>query len=154
MVDAVIHSLFVHSLLGQTQMNNVLLALKQWLEQGSQGDRPESPPQNRCRTAIMALVFIADVHLALAAEIRDGHGQADDMPVANLFDLIRAGEVDGDDFWQLLVVAGVRAFEFDQAPAFYGLVERWAAHDPDDLMLRRAVVNLLVEVYHTLRPGQ
>lgn len=153
-VDAVIHSLLVHSLGGQTEMNNVLLALKQWLEQGSQGDRPESPPQNRCRTAIMALVVIADIHLALAAEIRDGHGQAEDMPVTNLFDLIRDGEVNGDDFWQLLVVAGVRAFEFDQAPAFYGLIERWAAEAPDDIMLRRAVVNLLVEVYGTLRPGQ
>lgn len=149
-VNAVIHSLLVHSLSGQTQMNNVLLALKQWLEEGSRGDRHDRAPQNRCLTAILALMVIADVHLALAADARAD--RAGDMPITNLFDLVRDGEIDRGDFWQLMVAAGVRSFEFQKIPGFYWLIERWSEYIEADSTLSGTIVRLIVDVYGALHP--
>lgn len=151
-VNAVIHSLLVHSLAGQPQMNNVLLALKQWIEEGSRGDRHDLAPQNRCLTGILALMVIADVHLALAADVREGN--AGDIPIANLFDLVREGEIDRGDFWQLMVVAGVRSFEFQKIPGFYWLIERWSEYIADDAALSGSIVKLIVDVYGALHPDK
>ncbi len=151
-VNAVIHSLLVHSLSGRTQMNNVLLALKQWIEEGSRGDRRNPAPQNRCLTGILALMLIADVHLALAANVRDGN--ITDVPSANLFDLVREGEINRGDFWQLMIAAGVRSFEFQKIPGFFWLIERWSEYIADDAALSGTIVRLIVDVYQALQPDK
>jgi hypothetical protein len=151
LADAVIHSLVVLSLQGQ--LEQVLLTIKEWIEEGSAGSKEEQAPQVRCIVGILAFMVLSEVHVELATEEKEEADEAG-IQAGNLFELVRQSEAEKGDYWQLVVAVGVRAFEYRLADHFFNLIARWTRYAADDLSLQDTVRNLLADVFVQVRPRQ
>ena len=147
--DAVIHTLVVFSL--QDQLMNVLLTLKQWIEEGSAGEDINSAPQIRCVVAILAFLVLSQIHIEVDHVEEDtGTDDGQVFESTNLFDKIRQSE--SGELWELIVALGVRAFEFKMSKSFFDLIKHWTYHSKDDINLRDTVCSYLVDVYWQVQP--
>jgi len=147
--DAVIHTLVVFSL--QDQLMNVLLTLKQWIEEGSAGEDINSAPQIRCVVAILAFLVLSQIHIEVDHVEEDtGTDDGQVFESTNLFDKIRQSE--SGELWELIVALGVRAFEFKMSKSFFDLIKHWTYHAKDDINLRDTVCSYLVDVYWQVQP--
>lgn len=150
--DSVIHTLVVLSL--QRELANTLLALKEWIEEGSAGSKDNTEPQARCIVAILAFMVISEIHIEVSQE-EERETQPDEAlgRVENLFDLVRQSEREKGDLWQLMVAVGVRSFEYrGLADEFFNLIVRWTEHCADEPQLQNTVRNLLADVFLIVRP--
>lgn len=150
--DSVIHTLVVLSL--QRELTNTLLALKEWIEEGSAGSKDNNEPQARCIVAILAFMVISEIHIEVSKE-EDKENETDEIlgRAENLFDLVRQSEKEKGKLWQMMVAVGVRSFEYrGLADEFFNLIVRWTEHCADEPQLQNTVRNLLAEVFLIVRP--
>lgn len=148
--DSVIHTLVVLSL--QRQLENVLLALKEWIDEGVAGSKDNIEPQGRCIVAILAFMVMSEIHIEAYKEKDEVIDEDISLNASNLFDLVRKSETRKGEMWQLLVAVGVRSFEYRLANAFFDLIARWTDYAADDLHLQNTVRNLLADVFVEAQP--
>jgi hypothetical protein len=150
--DSVIHTLVVLSL--QRELATTLLALKEWIEEGSAGNKNNTEPQARCIVAILAFMVVSEIHIEVSKE-EDHETKPNESlgRVENLFDLVRQSEREQGDLWQLMVAVGVRSFEYrGLADGFFNLIARWTEYAADEPQLQNTIRNLLAEVFLIVRP--
>lgn len=150
--DSVIHTLVVLSL--QRPLANILVVLKEWIEEGIAGNKDNTEPQTRCIVAILAFMVISEIHIEVSKE-EDNETEPDEAlgRAENLFNLVQQSEREKGDLWQLMVAVGVRSFEYrGLADEFFNLIVRWTEHCADEPQLQNTVRNLLAEVFLIVRP--
>lgn len=149
--DAVIHSLVVLSLQGQ--LEKVLLAIKEWIEQGNARSANDAAPEVRCIVGILAFLALSEIHVELATEER-AEVEAIGVQVGNLFDLVCQSEAQNGNYWQIVVAVGIRAFEFRLTNDFFNLIEDWTRYAADNPAFQETVRHLVVAVFGKARPHQ
>lgn len=145
--DSVIHSLVVLSLQGQ--LEDVLVALKGWIEEGVAGGEKDQAPQIRCVVAILAFMVLAKIHIEIAKEEQ---AQDSTARTGDLFGLVQQSEASRGEYWQLVEAVGVRAFEHRLADAFLDLIHHWIQHVADRPSLQETLLHLVPEIFVKLGP--